>query len=120
MTKLDKSAPVMRVRLRLSTASLIALVPGAALRIYPIHRPYLGLELQEMFPKNAIIALVHGDWRPFGLHQGSALLDDRKTGMSLPLSPWPAAKILPAAASRRIHSQLVSPRRYRSAAMPVQ
>src|SRR5207244_3277980 len=69
------SAPVMRVRLRLSTASLIALVPGAALRIYPIHRPYLGLELQEMFPKNAIIALVHGDWRPFGLHQGSALLD---------------------------------------------
>src|SRR5207249_139124 len=65
----------MRVRLRLSTASLIALVPGAALRIYPIHRPYLGLELQEMFPKNAIIALVHGDWRPFGLHQGSALLD---------------------------------------------
>src|SRR3989442_13401489 len=65
----------MHVRVRLSTASLVALVPGAVLRIYPIHRPYLGLELQEMFPKNAIIALVHGDWRPFGLHQGSALLD---------------------------------------------
>src|SRR5438876_214149 len=65
----------MHVRVRLSTASLVALVPGAALRIYPIHRPHLGLELQEMFPKNAILALVHGDWRPFGLHQGSALLD---------------------------------------------
>src|SRR5438552_18801825 len=73
----------MRVRVRLSTPSLIALVLGAALRIYPIHRPYLGLELQEMFPKNAIIALVHADWRPFGLHQGSALLDLLRTLISV-------------------------------------
>jgi len=77
----------MRVRVRLSTASLMALVPGAALRIYPIHRPYPGLELQEMFPKNAIIALVHGDWQPFGLHQGSALLDLLRTLISV----WYAA-----------------------------
>src|SRR6266404_2972677 len=77
----------MHVRVRLSTASLVALVPGAALRIYPIHRPHLGLELQEMFPKNAIIALVHGDWQPFGLHQGSALLDLLRTLISV----WYAA-----------------------------
>lgn len=56
------------------TAALLAVAAGAVLRLYPCHVPYVGLELQEHYPRNAVVALVQGDWAPFGLHHGSGLL----------------------------------------------
>jgi hypothetical protein len=56
-------------------ALLLAALPGVALALYPIHRPYLGLELQEHFPRNAVLAVVGRNWEPFNLLHGSALLD---------------------------------------------
>ena len=50
----------------------------------------------------------------------SAFEVDRRPGMSLPCSAWPAAKTSPAAASLRTHSQDLSPLRQRSAASPTQ
>ena len=56
-------------------ALVAALALATLLRAYPLAAPHLGLELQEAYPRNAVLALVHGDWRPFALVHGSALLD---------------------------------------------
>jgi hypothetical protein len=50
----------------------------------------------------------------------SAFVVERKIGTSFPVSPCPAAKMWPAAASSMIHWQRRSPARYMSAARPVQ
>jgi hypothetical protein len=48
---------------------------GVALRVYPIHLHYLGPELQELYPSNAVLETVSGTWAPSALHHGSALFD---------------------------------------------
>ena len=57
------------------SAMPLALLVGAALRLYPIGCPYLGLELQNHYPANAIFAIGRGDWEPVLLHHGAGLLD---------------------------------------------
>jgi hypothetical protein len=57
-----------------STAVLLALLVGTLLRAYPMHRPYLGLELQELYPRNAVTAVARGNWEPVALHHGAAVL----------------------------------------------
>ena len=58
------------------TAVLAGVVSvGVALRVYPIHAHYLGPELQELYPSNAVIEMVSGTWKPSALHHGSALFD---------------------------------------------
>jgi hypothetical protein len=47
---------------------------GALLRLHPLHRPYLGIELQEMYPSNAVVAIARENWEPFALHHGGGLL----------------------------------------------
>jgi hypothetical protein len=56
------------------TGLVVAFLVGAALRLWPIHRRYLFLEMQEHLPRNAVVDLVRGDWAPFGLHHGAAFL----------------------------------------------
>lgn len=51
----------------------LAMLLGAALRLYPMWAPYLHPE-QDLLPKNAMIMLVDGHWRPRLLHHGSGLL----------------------------------------------
>jgi hypothetical protein len=53
---------------------LVALVV-VGLAAYPIHARYLHLELQEHFPRNAVVAVTQRDWAPFGLHHGAAFFD---------------------------------------------
>ena len=63
------------------------------------------------------------DLRPVNLYPPStfsALVVESNTGMSLPLSACPAAKIAPSTAAFNIHSVDMSPLRHTSAARPVQ
>jgi hypothetical protein len=53
---------------------VLALVVGALLRVYPMHRPYLGLELQELYPNNAVSAVARQNWEPVALHHGGGFL----------------------------------------------
>ena len=54
---------------------VLAVLLGAALRLYPIRRPYWHLELQEHYARNAVVAIARHDWRPFIIHNGAALFD---------------------------------------------
>jgi hypothetical protein len=59
---------------RRAAVVLLPLVVGVLLRAYPMHRAYLGVELQEMYPSNAVAAIARGNWEPVALHHGGALL----------------------------------------------
>jgi hypothetical protein len=54
---------------------LLAIVAGGLLRLYPDHQRYWHLELQEHYPRNAIVAVARRDWRPFVANNGVALFD---------------------------------------------
>lgn len=62
-------------RVRRLLAMGLACLPGVALVLYPMFQDWPGPELQEHFPRNAIVALVQHDWRPFGLLHGALLFD---------------------------------------------
>jgi hypothetical protein len=53
---------------------VLALVLGALLRAYPMHQPYLGVELQELYPNNAVTAVARHNWEPVALHHGGGFL----------------------------------------------
>jgi hypothetical protein len=55
-------------------ALALALLIGALLRAYPMHVPYPGYELQEMYPRNAVTALAERNWRPVALHHGGGFM----------------------------------------------
>jgi len=63
-----------RARSRERALILLAVLVGALLRVYPMHRPYLGLELQELYPSNAVVAIARHNWEPFSLHHGGGFL----------------------------------------------
>jgi hypothetical protein len=46
-----------------------------ALRAYPLPFPHLGIETQEAYVGNALVALARDNWRPNALHHGSAFFD---------------------------------------------
>jgi hypothetical protein len=52
----------------------LPLIVAALLRAYPMHVPYLGIELQELYPKNAVVAFTRNDWEPVALNHGGGLL----------------------------------------------
>jgi len=54
---------------------LVVAVVVVGLAVYPIHARYLHLELQEQFPRNAVVAVSQRDWAPFGLHHGAAFFE---------------------------------------------
>lgn len=56
-------------------ATVVGIVLAVALRGYPLFSPHLGWELQEFYPRNAVIALVQGDWKPWALIHGAGLFD---------------------------------------------
>jgi 4-amino-4-deoxy-L-arabinose transferase-like glycosyltransferase len=51
----------------------VALLVGAALRLYPLHRPFIHPD-QELLPMHALAMLVAGDWRPTQLTYPSGFL----------------------------------------------
>ena len=53
----------------------LGLLVGTALALYPLHRSWPAPELLEHLPHNAVVALVQGDWRPFGLLHGALVFD---------------------------------------------
>jgi hypothetical protein len=55
-------------------ALVLVLLVGALLRAYPMHVPYPGYELQEMYPRNAVTALAERNWRPVALHHGGGFM----------------------------------------------
>jgi len=52
-----------------------AIVLAAVLRGLPLAAPLLGVELEEAYPRHAILGVVAGDWKPFALVHGSVLSD---------------------------------------------
>jgi hypothetical protein len=58
---------------RTRTLLVLAILLGAALRLYPLWAPYLHPE-QDLLPKNALDAFVEGHWRPRLLHHGAAVI----------------------------------------------
>lgn len=54
---------------------LLVVAAVGVLAVYPIHARHLHLELQEHFPRNAVVAVAENDWAPFGLHHGAAFFD---------------------------------------------
>jgi len=50
-------------------------VLAAALRLYPAHRPYVGEDTQEAYPRAAMLAIAEGHWRPRWIVHGPGFFD---------------------------------------------
>jgi hypothetical protein len=60
---------------RRRAAVICVVLLGAALRLYPIHRPYVGPDTQDAYPRAAVSAVVESHWRPQWIVHGPGFFD---------------------------------------------
>src|SRR6267378_4330115 len=65
---------------------LLAVVAATVLRLVPL-RPYPGYELQELYPRNAVVAIAKHNWEPMWLPHGGGILTVLRASFTL----WYAA-----------------------------
>jgi len=66
---------VVGSRLRRHAPLALVLVVGAALRLYPVHLPYVGVDTQEVYPRAAVLAVAEGHWRSRWIAHGPGFFD---------------------------------------------